>query len=71
MKQIEVNTHSERIELETGSASSVIDRLETIYKVPLTYYTENEDCVKYTELGQSIFNDIGDVMSKYIKVKEE
>ena len=69
MNQIEVNTHSERVEMETISASKVIEIIESFGHL-LTYYEENEDCVKYTELGQAMFNDIVNVISSYIKVKE-
>ena len=71
MKQIEVNTHSDRIELESEAASALIDTISKMTDVSLIMYDIDADCTKYTELGQAIFNDIVDVISKYIKVKEE
>jgi hypothetical protein len=66
MKKIEVNTHSDRIELETEIASNVMSLIPDT-----TYYEENEDCVKYTTLGQDIFNGIVDIISSFITVKED
>jgi hypothetical protein len=73
MKKIEVNTHSERIELECDIGQKVIKHLyknKYLEKINLLT-TDGNDNVIYTELGQDIFNDIVDVISKYIKVKEE
>lgn len=76
MKQIEVNTHSDRIELETEMASSALQflynsSLSNIDKNDIFVFDKKENCWKYTELGQAIFDDIVDVMSGYIKVKED
>ena len=76
MKQIEVNTHSDGVELETEMASSSLQflynsGLSNIDKKDIFRFDNKEDCWKYTELGQAIFNDIVDVLSGYIKVKED
>ena len=73
MKQIEVNTHSDRIELESEIGEKVIKHLyKNKYLETRDLLTiDEQDLIIYTELGQSIFDDIVDVLEKYIKVKEE
>ena len=76
MKQIEVNTHSDRVEIECEIGDIVISKLIQLkhYRASdlLTdEFDDNEENLVYTTLGQFIFNDIVDVISNYIKVKED
>ena len=70
MSQIEVDNHSERVEMETEAANAALNVLSSLGNTFLVVYNINEECYKYTELGQAMFNDIVDVISSYIKVKE-